>query len=350
MRRKARNGRLWQAERDRVNGSRKIFEGSRGPMLKRLVSAITLAAAVSGCAHAYAPPSHAGGQQILSQLPADAPDGECYARVQVPGNPAPPQLQGAQWVQMPGPPGAPGPIWCLVPTGPQPVAFEAPRYGFVRVLCDDDYTPGQVTRLQQQLRQGGYYTGAYSGQYDAATAAAVSRFQSSRQIAHGGYLSMDTLSALDSAYAGQAHGLSYAYSGGYAAGGYGFAAGGISPCAMPCAMPAPPPPPPPMPPMPCNPCMPAAPPCNPCGGVVYGGSYGGGYGGGYSGGYATGYVQGGVLEGGVGYQGHGGGYYAGRSGYGYALPPAAYVAGGASYTRNYTVQGGGYSTWGGYRR
>jgi hypothetical protein len=325
-------------------------------MFFRASTAVALATALSGCAYAYEP---GYGPEILSALPADAPPGECYARVKVPGGPVqgPPQMQGAQWIQMAGPPGSPGPIWCLVPTGPAPVAWEPDRYGFIRVLCDDDITHSRVSGLQQKLHQRGYYRGAVSGQYDSATAAAVAQFQSSARIAHGGYLSVETLQALEGGY-GQAPGYAqspvhaqyaqapvyagghqgyqssyasasaYASSGGYTSHGYQSA---VSPCLNPCVM-APPPPPP------C--CVvytpPPCPQVNPCVGVGYGGQTGyppQGYGQqGYGHQPAYGGNIGYSLDGGVGYgyqSGHAGGAYYSSSSY-YRPPMPAYAAAAAS--------------------
>ena len=147
----------------------------------------------------YAPP--AMRQEILAELPQDAPPGDCYARVIIPGQPvlAPPQAPGAAWVLNPGPPGSPGPIWCLVPTGPGPaqVVLTPERDGWIRVLCDVDATPPRIERWQKRLHKEGYYRGAPNGRYDGATADAVGRFQRERHIEHGGYLSLDTVGALE---------------------------------------------------------------------------------------------------------------------------------------------------------
>jgi peptidoglycan hydrolase-like protein with peptidoglycan-binding domain len=228
---------------------------SVGVMLLRFSMAFALAASLAGAAHAYSP---AQGPDILSELPTDAPPGVCYARVKVPGEPAgpPPVMMGAQWVLNPGPPGSPGPIWCLVPTGPAPVAVApaAERYGWIRVLCDDDATPERIRGVQRRLHERGYYRGQVTGRYDAATAAAVGQFQSNAHIGHGGYLSLQTLDVLESqggysapapvyagGYAGQqGYQQSYQQSGGYSVSeGYG-----PSPCLQTCAYQAPPAPPP----------------------------------------------------------------------------------------------------------
>ena len=179
-------------------------------MLIRLTAVVALAAALGGCATAYA--SEPYGSEILSELPTNAPPGECYARVRVPGQPVqgPPQVVGARWQMTAGPPGAPGPIWCLVPVTSSRVSWTPERYGFVRVLCREEYTPTRIRGVQHRLHDRGYYRGDFNGQYDSATAAAVNQFQDASQISDGGYLSMQTMQALegDSGYAG--------YGGGYA--------------------------------------------------------------------------------------------------------------------------------------
>ncbi|MEO6339311.1 MAG: peptidoglycan-binding domain-containing protein [Caulobacteraceae bacterium] len=142
---------------------------------------------------------HGGG--ILADLPANAPPGECYAKVRYEAEPVgpPPVALGAQWVQTPGPPGSPGPIWCLVPTGPQAVqAPPALRFGWIRVLCDGDITEDRVRHLQHRLHDHGVYRGEFNGAYDSGTAAAVGEFQQRSHLAHGGYLSLDTVDALES--------------------------------------------------------------------------------------------------------------------------------------------------------
>jgi hypothetical protein len=309
-------------------------------MFLRASTAIALATALSGCAYAYEPAIGFGGPDILSALPADAPPGECYARVRVPGGPiqGPPQMAGAQWVMAPGPPGSPGPIWCLVQTGPAPIAFEPDRYGFIRVLCEDDLTGARISGIQRQLSQRGYYRGTVSGRYDAATAAAVAQFQAGANIAHGGYMSFETVQALEggyaqSGYASQGYGYqtTASYGGGYAQPWNG------SPCLTGCAMPAPPPP---MPvPPPCLPCAPVyippppPPPCPQLCGAGYGATVG------YSGTvaypaqpYAQAYAQSYAQSGGYVQQGYSGGIgygpMGGGVGYGYQPGyPAGYPAG-----------------------
>ena len=165
-------------------------------------TAALLTAALTALAAAPASAFDKGHGGILADLPANAPPGECYAKVRYEAEPAgpPPVAQGAQWVQTPGPPGAPGPIWCLVPTGPQ--AVQAPpvlRFGWIRVLCDGDVTEDRVRHLQHRLHEHGVYRGDFNGAYDSGTAAAVGEFQHRRHLDHGGYLSLDTVDALEGA-------------------------------------------------------------------------------------------------------------------------------------------------------
>jgi len=264
---------------------------------QRVVALAALAAfSAAGCAHAG--DGYRRGE-VLAELPENAPPGECYARVRAPDAAPPPALQGAHWVMTPGPYGSPGPIWCLIPTGPAPAPAAAiERYGWIRVLCDQDATPDRIREVQRRLHERGYYRGGFSGRYDAATAAAVTRFQSGARIEHGGYLSLETLQALDArdGSAASSAGYAYGYSSGYAqqsayeasSYGYGYGASApVSPClqacayppqpapfvqpALPCCM-APPPPPPPPP----RPCCVTVQPVQPC---CYGGA---GYGYGYS--------------------------------------------------------------------
>ena len=133
----------------------------------------------------------------------DAPhggSGECYAKVKFGAQyAAPPTGPEYVWTQQPGPPGSPGPIWCLTvqPLPQHPVLITPERYGWVRVLCDTDATPTRISSVQRRLAERGEYRGAIDGRYDEQTAYAVRRFQSERHIEDRGYLSYQTLSALD---------------------------------------------------------------------------------------------------------------------------------------------------------
>lgn len=202
-------------------------------MLSRFSMALALAALLGGVAQAHEP--RARGAELLATLPADAPPGDCYARVRVPGEPieAPPVATGARWVMTPGPYGSPGPIWCLVPTGFQAQApIPTMREGWIRVLCEQDATEDRIRGVQRRLHERGYYDGPMSGDYDAGTRAAVGRFQDEARLDHGGYLSLDTLDALDrgdddrGGYRGSYSAYGYEASTGWESGGYalGYAA------------------------------------------------------------------------------------------------------------------------------
>jgi hypothetical protein len=125
---------------------------------------------------------------------------ECYAKVKFSAQyaAAPPTGPHFSWRQEPGPPGAPGPIWCLVPEvgAPQQILISPERYGWIRVLCDSEATPARLADVQRQLWAAGVYQGPVDGRYDRNTTAAVQRFQTQRHIEDRGYLSYATLSAL----------------------------------------------------------------------------------------------------------------------------------------------------------
>jgi peptidoglycan hydrolase-like protein with peptidoglycan-binding domain len=71
------------------------------------------------------------------------------------------------------------------------------RLGWIRVICERDATPETIRHVQRRLSAHGYYQGPYNGRYDAETARGVARFQQERHIRHGGYLSVQTVEALD---------------------------------------------------------------------------------------------------------------------------------------------------------
>jgi len=144
----------------------------------------------------YAPPATGPASP-----PADAGHGqECYAKVKFGAQygVAPPTGPHLSWRQEPGPPGAPGPIWCLVPevSAPRQILISPERYGWIRVLCDNEATPARIVGVQRQLYAAGVYQGPLDGRYDENTTAAVRRFQAQRHIEDRGYLSYATLSAL----------------------------------------------------------------------------------------------------------------------------------------------------------
>ena len=127
-------------------------------------------------------------------------EGECYAQVRYPASYAPPP-SGPEyvWTQAPAPPGAPGPVWCLTvrPFPDRPVQVAPARLGWVRVLCADEVTPDRVSRLQRRLHDRGLYRGEIDGRYDEQTEGAVVAFQHERHIEHRGYLSYETMTALE---------------------------------------------------------------------------------------------------------------------------------------------------------
>lgn len=181
-----------------------------------LAALVVLAAPLSACAHE--PSGYANGMVasgygaapaaaapasdgLLPEPPENAKAGECFAKVVVPGQPVygPPAPAHARWVQTPPRPGTIGPVWCIVwERGYQPtVTFTPERYGWIRVICDKDATRETITRIQRRLHDHGVYQGGFDGRYDAATAEAVTRFQGARHIEHGGYLSYQTMEALE---------------------------------------------------------------------------------------------------------------------------------------------------------
>jgi hypothetical protein len=177
---------------------------------------------------AQAPPPELAGAPAYASAPPDAgsndppPDAahakECYAKVKFGAqySVAPPTGPQYRWRQEPGPPGAPGPIWCLVPevAAPQQIMITPERYGWIRVLCDTEATPARIVGVQRQLSAAGVYQGPIDGRYNATTTAAVERFQAQRHIEDRGYLSYSTLSALN------VYSQSRYAQGGYAQGGY----------------------------------------------------------------------------------------------------------------------------------
>lgn len=124
----------------------------------------------------------------------------CYAQVRTPAVFGPPPTGPEYvWRQAPAPPGAPGPVWCLTvqPFPAGPVMTAPARLGWIRVLCADDATPERVFQLQRRLHARGLYRGEIDGRYDERTAGAVIAFQRERHISHHGYLSYETLQALE---------------------------------------------------------------------------------------------------------------------------------------------------------
>jgi len=179
------------------------------------VAFLTALMAIAGQAAAPAflqPPPLAGAPMAGYPHPVYASAGavsdtshaqECYAKVKFGAQygVAPPTGPQYGWRQEPGPPGSPGPIWCLVPqaSAPRQIVISPERYGWIRVLCDSEATPARLADVQRRLSAAGVYQGPVDGRYDLNTTAAVQRFQAQRHIEDRGYLSYATLSAL-SAY------------------------------------------------------------------------------------------------------------------------------------------------------
>lgn len=177
------------------------------PTLKSALRAgASLAAAVLASVAPALASAHGRGDGLLAAPPAHAPAGVCYAHVTAAAEYGPPPEPGAHWRLSPPPPGAPGPVWCLVfdPAAPAPL-IALKRDGWIRVLCDADQTAVRISSLQRRLHGYGDYAGSVTGRYDAATAGAVARFQRERRIAHGGYLSLRTVEAIEAGEAARAY-------------------------------------------------------------------------------------------------------------------------------------------------
>ncbi len=177
-------------------------------------------------------PALIGAPAYASALPYAGPNAappdaghakECYAKVKFGAqySVAPPAGPQYIWRQEPGPPGAPGPIWCLVPvvSAPRQIMISPERYGWIRVLCETEATPERIVGVQRQLSAAGVYQGPIDGRYDANTTVAVERFQAQRHIEDRGYLSYATLSALNVYSQGGYRQNGYPQ-GGYAPNGY----------------------------------------------------------------------------------------------------------------------------------
>ena len=170
-----------------------------GLALAALISA-PLTASAQALAGAPAPQDYGGDPGAWGSAPRHRHGGECYAQVRYPATYAPPPTGPEYiWTQAPAPPGAPGPVWCLTvqPFPNQPVQIAPARLGWVRVLCADEVTPERVSRLQRRLHARGLYRGEIDGRYDERTEGAVVAFQRESHIEHRGYLSYETVAALD---------------------------------------------------------------------------------------------------------------------------------------------------------
>lgn len=118
-------------------------------MIRRLAAALAfvpaLVAVSPAAAQTHLEASMAGAPEpLVAAPPADAPPGVCYAHVRVPGRTVagPPVVGGAHWEHRPPPPGAIGPVWCLVPDAPRAGLTVMPdREGWIRVECDSGRPP-----------------------------------------------------------------------------------------------------------------------------------------------------------------------------------------------------------------
>jgi hypothetical protein len=177
-------------------------------------------------------PVLAGAPDYPYALPAPSPDvappepghaKECYAKVKFGAQYSvePPAGPHYSWRQEPGPPGAPGPIWCLVPdvSAPQRILISPERYGWVRILCETEATAARIVEIQRQLYAAGVYHGPINGRYDSNTVAAIELFQAQHHIEDRGYLSYATLSAL-SVYSQAIYQQTGYVQGGYSQNGY----------------------------------------------------------------------------------------------------------------------------------
>lgn len=202
----------WAKDAGRAKTGRPAGQKVFGMRVQTLLTAVAVAlsAPLAACATAtptgYIAPNPGMARVddgLLSEPPADAKAGQCFAKVVVPGQPVygPPGGPHLKWVQGPPPPGAIGPVWCQVwEQGYAPTVTLTPeRYGWIRVICDHDATREKIEHIQHRLHDWGFYQGGYGGQYDSATADAVKHFQDQRHIEHGGYLSFRTMEALESA-------------------------------------------------------------------------------------------------------------------------------------------------------
>lgn len=235
-------------------------------MFRPALFASAFALALGALAPSFAHAEGGDPDGMLSVLPSNAKPGVCYARVKAPARVSPPTPGHGHWILSPPPPGAPGPLWCLVIEPGAPAQVIAPEhFGWIRVLCDGDQTPVRISGIQRRLHEAGVYSGAVSGHYDDATAAAVARYQESRHIDHGGYLSMTTVESIESAqaYVGASTAPDLAWE-------HSYHAQTIAPGPGCCAQPHVPPPPPPvvtipvqLPPV-VQPCCAAPPPPQPC--------------------------------------------------------------------------------------
>ena len=122
-----------------------------------LALALSLAAAPAFASAQPYPEPPPPAEALLPEPPADAPPGVCYAHVRVPGRTVmePPHVAGAHWSRSPPPPGAIGPVWCLVPdvVSAHPVTLPD-RFGWMRVECAPPPRPRPCCRRPVRLEDG----------------------------------------------------------------------------------------------------------------------------------------------------------------------------------------------------
>ncbi len=70
------------------------------------------------------------------------------------------------------------------------------RYDWIKVLCKTNATPAAISGVQTHLQQLGYYNGQLDGNLGLSTENAIRDYQHAVGIPHGGYLSLDTMDAL----------------------------------------------------------------------------------------------------------------------------------------------------------
>jgi hypothetical protein len=83
----------------------------------------------------------------------------------------------------------------IVKTIDKKILVKGPQVVFDAVLCNVNFRPEDVKRVQEKLKELGYYNGPITGQLDEATMAALVKFQVDHNL-EAGNLSIQTLQAL----------------------------------------------------------------------------------------------------------------------------------------------------------
>ncbi|MHA6346288.1 peptidoglycan-binding domain-containing protein [Roseivivax sp. CAU 1761] len=158
------------------------------PFPRRGLAALLAAAALAGCAAPAAPPSGAVPEAVADET------GRCWATDLVPAiyEQVPGQVQVVQAEIAPDGSVIRPPIYrnAPVPRVVRPrgtLRFEAP--------CPAARTPDFDASVQRALKVRGYYAGPVNGMVDAATSAAIRRYQRARGL-DSGKLSLETARAL----------------------------------------------------------------------------------------------------------------------------------------------------------